>query len=158
MAFGGQEALQKIAYSNTPSMFDKMEYQSNTGCWNWAGSKENGPRPMRKLFGKNVPISHVSAWLWLGWKPGCDLWVLHKCDNGRCFNPKHLYLGSPSRNAIDSVERGRHAFSRRTHCKNGHEYTPENTKPRVAPSGRTVRGCKSCLKIFSLSRSKTHRN
>jgi hypothetical protein len=36
------------------------------------------------------------------------LWVLHHCDNGDCREETHLYLGTPSQNTRDSVERGRH--------------------------------------------------
>jgi hypothetical protein len=31
-----------------------------------------------------------------------------------------------------------------THCRNGHEYTPENTAYRPGGHGRTTRSCKAC--------------
>jgi hypothetical protein len=31
--------------------------------------------------------------------------ALHKCDNKRCCNPKHLYIGTQSDNMCDRVER-----------------------------------------------------
>lgn len=31
--------------------------------------------------------------------------VLHKCDNRKCVNLEHLYLGTSSQNAIDKVQR-----------------------------------------------------
>lgn len=31
--------------------------------------------------------------------------VLHKCDNKKCVNPKHLYVGSTRDNAIDAIKR-----------------------------------------------------
>jgi hypothetical protein len=36
-----------------------------------------------------------------------DQWVLHTCDNRRCVNPDHLYLGTPTQNAQDMFRRGR---------------------------------------------------
>ena len=36
-------------------------------------------------------------------------WVLHTCDNKKCINPEHLYLGDRKQNTIDAVARNRMA-------------------------------------------------
>lgn len=37
-------------------------------------------------------------------------WVLHRCDNPKCGNPEHLFLGGNKENVADKVAKGRHAF------------------------------------------------
>lgn len=34
-------------------------------------------------------------------------WVLHKCDNRRCVNPEHLFLGNAFLNNTDTLQKGR---------------------------------------------------
>ena len=40
------------------------------------------------------------------------MWVLHKCDNPRCFNPEHLFLGTPKDNTHDMCDKGRNNLNR----------------------------------------------
>ena len=52
----------------------------------------------------------------------------------------NLQWGTQRENAIDTVVMGRHANAAKTHCKHGHEFTPENT--RLRPDWG--RSCKRC--------------
>ena len=39
---------------------------------------------------------------------GYKIILCHKCNNGKCSNPKHLYWGTPKENTQDSIENGTH--------------------------------------------------
>lgn len=72
-------------------------------------------------------------------------------------NPANNHLGNlrwdtPSANVLDQVRHGTHLASRRTHCKNGHEFTPENTF-RLSGGGR---GCRAC-KLINCKRQRERR-
>lgn len=62
------------------------------------------------------------------------LQVCHTCDNPRCVNLDHLWLGTQRENSLDMVSKKRQAFMKKTHCKNGHPFTAENT--RMVAGGR----------------------
>lgn len=73
--------------------------------------------------------------------------VCHTCDERRCWNPAHLWLGKPADNSLDMVKKGRcHEWSV-THCPKGHPYDEENTYWMAAKSGRPARNCKACARI-----------
>ena len=66
--------------------------------------------------------------------------VLHECDNRKCVNIEHLFLGTHTDNMQDMATKGRHHNQRKTHCPKGHPYDEKNTREL---SGNR-RGCRAC--------------
>jgi hypothetical protein len=67
--------------------------------------------------------------------------ICHRCDNPVCVNPDHLFDGSQLENLLDCVRKGRHKGKSQTHCKHGHEFTPENTY-----LWKNHRHCRTCMR------------
>jgi hypothetical protein len=57
----------------------------------------------------------------------------------------NLRWDTASGNGLDQVRNGRHHNASKTHCKQGHEFTPENTY--TSPSGG--RRCRQCQRDWS---------
>lgn len=120
---------------------------SANGCWNWQGAKHKPPKPygMTSYRNQKWRTHRLMYTLMVGpIPPGHD--VCHSCDNHSCCNPAHLWIGTRKDNMADCVEKARHDSMKRTHCKHGHEYTPENTywSPPCKARPRPARHCKRC--------------
>lgn len=84
--------------------FMRMVQRLENGCWNWAGSINKSKGYGVASFGKGRGfLAHrVSRILFTGNIPDGML-VLHTCDNRRCVNPDHFFLGIDRDNARDSM-------------------------------------------------------
>jgi hypothetical protein len=87
--------------------------QLKNGCRQWTGGLDQDG--YGHLVHKNrINIrAHRAAWeVWCGTIPS-GMHVLHKCNNRKCINTKHLYLGTNKENKQDSIEAGTIASGQR---------------------------------------------
>lgn len=75
-------------------------------CWPWLGSVNRGGYGRFKAKGVNQNASRVAMEIETG-KPLLKQQANHTCDNRKCCNPKHLYIGTQSENLKDAYARKR---------------------------------------------------
>jgi hypothetical protein len=81
---------------------------SERGCWLWTGSLKETGYGVFQLEGAKAPTKcHHYSWIKYRGEILEGKWVLHTCDDRRCVNPEHLYLGTHRDNMDDVVRRGR---------------------------------------------------
>lgn len=88
---------------------------TNSGCWEWLGRyHKSGYGEIRSQ--SNYILSHRASYMaWVG--PIGDFHVLHRCDNRKCINPQHLFLGTNADNVADKIAKGRQARGSKNHSK-----------------------------------------
>jgi hypothetical protein len=102
------------------------------GCWPWqrhlsAGGYGPHRRYYRRYRGEIPDGLHID----------------HLCRNRACVNPHHMEAVPQGVNSLRGV--GAPAQNaRKTHCKHGHELTPENTYK----SNGQWRGCRECRRRY----------
>lgn len=126
-------------------LWAKIDKRSPDECWLWTAATNSGGYGHVRIGGRaghNITATRLMVeMLGVEIPPGFD--VCHTCDNRRCVNPKHLWLGTRSQNIQDMHDKGRGFSLGRTitHCPKAHEYTVENTYYSRSNKQRHCREC-----------------
>lgn len=108
-----------------------------SGCWMWFGPTRSGYGEFS--IGKRKVRAHRFAYETFRGAIPAGLVIDHLCRQPRCVNPGHLQPVTRGENVLRG-EGPTAALARRLRCRNGHEFTPENT----SVNDRGHRGCRTC--------------
>ena len=87
-------------------LFNHSEHNWATNCRMWNGAIRDG-YGMVWHKGRLVSAHRLSWEIYCGEIPR-GMQVLHRCDNRKCINPVHLFLGSQKNNIQDAISKGRY--------------------------------------------------
>lgn len=110
-------------------------------CWLWTGQKTKAVNGygLFRAGGQQV-VAHRWAYEHEVGPIPAGMNLDHLCRTRLCVRPDHLEPVTPYENMMRGVSFAAQQ-KKQTHCKRGHEFTPENTS--LANKGRSRR-CKTC--------------
>jgi len=102
-----------MSRKQTPESF-WARVKKSPGCWEWQGSCNSTGYGSVGWHGSVYSAHRIAAWLSglvaapaAPADPTADTFVLHKCDNRKCCNPSHFFLGTQSDNMNDAYVKRR---------------------------------------------------
>lgn len=114
---------------------------TESGCWLWERTINSYGYAKFLVNGKQIGVHRFAYITHRGPIPD-GLQLDHTCRVRSCVNPWHLEPVTIKENVL----RGNGLAAqnkKKTHCKHGHEYAPENTRIRV----NGCRACRTCQRL-----------
>lgn len=136
--------LQDLSAEYLGNLLSRIEnsYEiKESGCWEWTRGRFGYGYGKISVKRRGWGAHRVYYQLIRGWVPDNQV-MSHECDNPPCINPDHLKATTQWEN--NARGNGVSAKNlRKTHCDNGHEFTPENTV--IGDKRRSCRTCKKAI-------------
>jgi len=124
----------------------KTEY-----CWLWTAGVNTYGYGKIGLGGRKRGSTHAHrvSWMLHNSKIPKGIFVLHKCDNPLCVNPKHLFLGTAKDNIQDAIKKGRFCSKGEKNPMAKLTWKKVSSIRRMYKTGNYL--CKDLAKIFHIN-------
>jgi hypothetical protein len=122
---GFRMSIEFITNQSQNDRFNKY-VQKTDNCWEWTGGTFDG-RYGQFRVGKRKVKAHRYAWAMAGRELPPEKILCHKCDNERCVNPDHLFVGTYKDNSEDREAKGRGS---------GNRYAKRGMKGQANPASK----------------------
>ncbi len=87
--------------------FDAKWKRVDSGCWEWQAARDKNGYGIFGDAAFTTKFAHRISWILHRGEIPAGMGILHSCDNPRCVNPEHLFVGTQSDNMKDMGLKGR---------------------------------------------------
>ncbi len=88
-------------------ILENVEIDQKTLCWNWKGKVSKKGYGVITIGRRGTFSAHRISYSEFVGTIDDGMFVCHHCDNTKCVNPDHLFLGTASDNMRDMYRKGR---------------------------------------------------
>ena len=134
----------RLTEAQTERFLDRIDRSDDPeACWTWTGTQRRGGYgAVRTMDGMRQ--AHRVMWTLTNGEIPDGMILCHTCDNPKCVNPNHLWLGTHATNAADRQRKNRSAIGERHGSR---------TKPERILRGQHAPGAKLCPSdVFEIRR------
>lgn len=134
--------IEPMTDATSTRFWGKVDKSGENGCWVWQEGTSGGYGRfhLKEGTGRYRSVrSHRFAYEEANGPVPDGLVLDHLCRNTACVNPAHLEAVTQWENTMRG-EGPAAKLARKTRCKHGHDFTPENTKVRADGT----RECRTC--------------
>lgn len=125
-------------------------WPQENGCILWVGAQNKGYGKLRRADTGKTWYAHRFAWTLQKGPIPDGMVVDHLCRTPLCVNVEHMEVTSIRVNTIRGISHSAKNY-RKTACKRGHDFTPENTFP--CNGDKPGRGCVACRRLWQRARN-----
>ena len=86
------------------------KFKKTKNCWIWEGTMISNGYGHFCVYHEHPVLAHRYSWTLFNGKIPKNKYVLHKCNNPKCVNPSHLYIGTQKDNIRDVINNGKFIY------------------------------------------------
>ena len=136
--------------------WSKVDKRGDDECWEWKANKDRYGYGILSVHCRTNRAHRLAYALATDANVPAGMCVLHTCDNPRCCNPRHLFLGTHSENMADRNRKNRQAKGDAIHALRGVRHPLARLTDSAVEFIRKSRGSmlqKDLAKMFGVSRN-----